>query len=146
MYTMMLAGIEIFLQTILRFLDSCNDPFNAQNVACSFYGLQNFGCELIQIETLVENLVRKIKSTPRKHPISLKDQELSMSLFGFRKMQFNDKINDALHLLSQMVEEDAPFSSEQGIANSLNGLQNFDASVEAQSGMYIFPNKIRMYV
>ena len=127
-------GIEVFLQTILRFLDSCVDPFNAQNVACSFYGLQNFGGDLIQIESLIDTLVQKIKGAPDEQRITLRDQELSMSLFGFRKMQFSDKVNDALHLLSEMVEEGQPFSSEQGIANSLNGLQNFDASDKAQSG------------
>ena len=125
------------MQTILRFLDSCVDSFNAQNVACCFYGLQNFGGDLIQIETLIETLVRKIQEILKKQRVILRDQELSMSLFGFRKMQFSDKVNCALHLLSQMVEEGQPFSSEQGIANSLNGLQNFDASVKAQSGICI---------
>ena len=75
------AGIESFLQTILRFLDGCSDPFTSQNVACSFYGLQNFGGDMIQIESLLEMLVKKIKFTPRKKAVILKDQELSMSLF-----------------------------------------------------------------
>ena len=92
---------------------------------------------MIQIESLLEMLVKKIKFTPRKKAVVLKDQELSMSLFGFRKMQFSGKLNDALHLLSEMFEEGIPFSSEQGIANSLNGLQNLDASIEVQSGIQL---------
>tara|TARA_A100001015_G_scaffold253455_1_gene293623 strand:- start:192 stop:902 length:711 start_codon:yes stop_codon:yes gene_type:complete len=131
------SGIEVYLQTVLRLLDSCTDPFNAQNIACSFYGLQNFSSEMIQIQAMVSSLVKKIKATDEvnRRVQLLGDQEISMTLFGFRRMCFNPIINEAFHVLALRVDSHKPFESEQAVANSLNGFQNMDCSRPEQSGV-----------
>ena len=126
-------SIDIYLQMILRYLDHCTTPFNNRHIGCCFYGLQKFSTELTQVDILIGALVQKITElNANQTVIPLGDQELSMSLYGFRKMQYSTNVNMALHFIANRGGAKVPFKSEQAISNSLNGLQNFD---ESRSGV-----------
>jgi hypothetical protein len=123
-------GIQVYFDSTLLLLGGCDGPFTAQNIGCCFYGLQQFTSKSIQARALLQLLVAKGK-TCVTHDFVLGPQEFSMAIYGLRKMEYCDEVNEALLFLAANLDPNADFSEESSIANSLNGLQNFNAEISS---------------
>jgi hypothetical protein len=122
------ADIFPFINLLTLLVSGCSEPFKAQEIGNTMYGLQKFSSDSTEIRKLLSVLAVKFKMSSTKGNKRLSPQEISNALFGLRKMTSDSpEVLIMLEVLTEKIYQCPEEFNSQSIGNSLNGLQGMSS-------------------
>ena len=101
-------------------INACKDPFRAQDISASLYGLRNMKADVQEVKTFLQVLA------PRIHNCSgiISTQFIGNSLYGLRRMTADiPEVRDILRELESKIGSVQDMMTSQNIGNALYGFQ-----------------------
>lgn len=129
-------GIDTYLEAICEQAQKCNGKMSGQHIGNYLFGLQRFDMQVSGgsgvsgvTQSHVIKLLDILTDFVENRRTPLNGQEISMSLYGLRKMTSESQsVRNLLSALSNAIETSNSKLSQQGISNSLNGLQGMSSN------------------